>query len=317
MANETKDTPAPDSKPSARKDIGTSGPGALNWDNANPAESLEGLRTFVEKEAQETINWYWREKNRKRAPSRGIQFAALALTAAAGLAPIIFQIAKPYADQLKNFDSGPVASLLVGLAAALLGLDKAFGFSSGWTRYVLTATSMTKVLHEFRMDWLLLYSELGDPPKPEQEAKLIQRAKQFAGDIQGALLEETKQWANEFQSNSAQMEKDVRGQLDALKSQVEKVSKEREEAQRPGGIELSIPNADKADGFQVAVVLQGTHGAQTETLANSKVWTQIGTAPGQYKVAVAGKSGGSPFGISTIFEVKPGEVAKPSITLPI
>ena len=248
MPNEDKgaQTSAPDGDPGEKRDIAAARPEALTWDSTNRTASLTGLRTVVEKEAQETINWYWREKNGKRKPARGIQFAALALTAAAGLVPIGFQIVKQFWSKAKEFDSGPVASLLVGLAAALLGLDKAFGFSSGWTRYVLTATSMTKLLHEFRMDWILLYSELEeslrpdqkDRPVPDQEEKLIQRAKQFAVDIQAALMEETKQWANEFQSNSAQMEKDVKSQLDALKAQVDKVSKERQEAQRPGGIEL-------------------------------------------------------------------------------
>jgi hypothetical protein len=194
----------------------------------------------------------------------------------------------------------------------MLGLDKAWGFSSGWTRYVLTATSMTRILQEFRVDWVSLSAA-----KPADEAQLIQRARQLVIDIQTALMDETRQWATEFQSNTAQMEKDVRSQLDALKAKVEKVEKEREAAEKPGGIELTIPNADKADGYQVAVVLQSAKSTVTDSLANSKVWTQIGTAPGQYKVAVAGKSGGSAFATSTIIEVKPGEIAKPTVTLPV
>jgi hypothetical protein len=214
-----------------KRDISTAAPDALKWDRTKPAESLEALRVLVETEAQETIHWYLREKNRKKKPSRTIQFTAMALTAGAGLAPIVVQILKGF-GRLNGVDSGPMASLLVGLAAALIGLDKAFGFSSGWARYILTAASMTKMLQEFRMDWVLLYSGSDTPPTAEQEAKLIQRARQFVLDIQAALLDETKQWANEFQSNSAQLDKDVRGQLDALKHQVEQIARDVEEQSR-------------------------------------------------------------------------------------
>ncbi len=211
-----------------KRDISTAAPDALKWDRSKPAESLEALRVLVETEAQETIHWYLREKNRKKKPSRAIQFTALALTAGAGLAPIVVQIFKGFGS-LNGVDSGPLASLLVGLAAALIGLDKAFGFSSGWTRYILTATSMTKLLQEFRMDWVALYAGSSTPPTAEQEAKLIQRARQFVLDIQSALIDETKQWATEFQSSAAQIEKDVQGQLDALKHQVEQMAKDVEE----------------------------------------------------------------------------------------
>jgi hypothetical protein len=301
-----------------KNDIHTAGPECLNWNSADPVKSLQGLRTFVEEEAQKAINWYWREKNGKKKPSRAIQFLALVLTAAAGLVPIVIQIVKNLdSNRLKGFDSGPVASLLVGVAAALLGLDKAFGYSSGWTRYTLTATSMTKLLQEFRMDWVALFAASTSPPASEQQAALIQRAKDFVSAVQGALLQETKEWATEFQSNMTQMEKDVKSQLDALKAQVDRIAKEREDASRLGAIELTVANADKTDGFRCDIVLEGKTGKFSDSVSNSKVWTHISTTPGQYKVTIDAKAKGSPVSTSTILEVKPGETAKSSVTLPI
>src|SRR5262249_40799967 len=181
----------------------------------------------------------------------------------------------------------------VGLAAALLGLDKAFGYSSGWTRYVLTATAMTKLLHEFRMDWLAQSAASAVPPAPEQQSALIQRAKEFVSAIQGMVAQETKDWATEFQSNMAQMEKDLKTQLDALKAQVEKGAKEKEAATKPGAIELTVTNADKTDGFSFDVVLEGQPGKFTDSISNSKVWTRINTAPGQYRIGIHAKSKGN------------------------
>jgi len=210
-------------------------PDPIGWDSSKPAESLQKIRNSVELEGQKAIDWYWKAKRWKRIPSQSIQFFALLLTAAAGLVPIILQLVKNTgAKWTQGLDSGPLASLFVGIAAALLGLDKAFGYSSGWTRYVLTGTSMTKLLQEFRMDWLALSAAAAGAPNEERQAAMIQRAKEFVSTIQGMIAQETKDWATEFQSNMAQMEKDLKTQLDALKAQVDKEAKDKEAATKAG-----------------------------------------------------------------------------------
>ena len=290
-------------------------PDRFEWDNADPAKSLQKIRNAVELEGQKAIDWYWKAKRWKRIPSQWIQFFALVLTAAAGLVPIIFQLVKNQ-RVATGFDSGPLASLFIGIAAALLGLDKAFGYSSGWTRYVLTATSMTKLLHEFRMDWVALSAAAGESPV-EQEAAMIQRAKEFISAIQGIIAQETKDWATEFQSNMAQMEKDLKTQLDSLKAQVDKGAKDKEAATKAGAIELTVTNADKTDSFSFDVVLDGQSGKSTDAVSNSKVWTRINTVPGQYSISINAKYKGSIVSTATIVDVKPGETEKPSVTLPI
>ena len=145
-----------------------------------------------------------------------------------------------------------------------------FGYSSGWTRYVLTATSMTKLLHEFRMDWVAMVAASSVPPMIEEQAKLIQRAKDFVSAIQAMVLQETKDWATEFQGNMAQMEKDLKTQLDMLKAQVDKASKDEETATRPGSVELTLTNADKTDGFHFDVSLEGARGKFTDSVSNDK-----------------------------------------------
>lgn len=296
------------------------------WDNNDPVASLRAVRKDAEDEGQKAIDWYWRKKPWKSNPSQAIQFSALILTAAAGILPVIVQAVKNLrpAALPANFDSGPIATLCVGIAASLIGLDKAFGYSSGWTRYVLTATSMTKLLHEFRLDWVAMVAAAAFPPTLEEQAKLIQRAKDFVSTIQGMVLQETKDWATEFQSNMAQMEKDLKTQLDTLQAQLDKAAKEREDAAKqkvdaakPGSIELTVTNADKTDGFHFDVTLEGTPGQFTDSVSNARVWTRINTTPGQYKLTVEAKANGSGIATSMILDVKPGETVKPSLTLPL
>src|SRR5262249_42882887 len=136
--------------------------------------------------------------------------------------------------------NGLWASLLLGVAAALVGLDKAFGYSSGWARYVLTATKIRKALEEFRMDWVELMAKAGNPLRADTVTPLIERAKKFRVDVEALVLQETKDWVTEFQSSMAQMEKDVAAQLSTLKAQVDKTIQAREAASQPGAIQLSI-----------------------------------------------------------------------------
>jgi hypothetical protein len=292
-------------------------PDRFAWDTADPAKSLQQIRDAVEVEGQKAIDWYWRQKRWKRIPSQSIRFFSLVLTAAAGLAAIVIQLAKNM-GYIKGFDSGSLPTLFLGIAAALLGLDKAFGYSSGWVRYVLTATSMTKLLHEFRMDWIALMGGCSPPADNcEQRAAMIQRAKVFVSTIQGMVEQETKDWATEFQSNMAQMEKDLKTQLDSLKAQVDKDAKDKEAATKSGAIELTVANADKTDGFSFDVVLQGQSGKSTDSVSNSKVWTRINTVPGQYSIGVNAKYKGSIVSTATVVVVEPGGKQTPSVTLPI
>jgi phage host-nuclease inhibitor protein Gam len=292
-------------------------PDRIAWDSADPAKSLEELRNVAELEGQKAIDWYWKAKRWKRLPSRCIQFLALFLTASAALVPVAVLFVRNAIGPLPNFDSGLLASLFVGSAAALLGLDKAFGYSSGWTRYVLTATAMTKLLHEFRMDWVALSASIVLPPTAEQKAAMIQRAKEFVSTIQGMIAQETKDWATEFQNSMAQMEKDLKAQLDALKAQIDKGVKDEQAATKPGAVELTVTNAEKTDGFSFDVVVEGQSGKSVDSVSNAKVWTRINILPGQYRMGINAKYKGNITSTSLIVDVKSGDTAKTSIALPI
>jgi SMODS and SLOG-associating 2TM effector domain 2 len=292
-------------------------PDALVWDSNDPTASLKKIGDAVEAEAETAYEWYWKQKRWKRIPSQWIQFLAVTLTAVAGLAPVVVQVWKNFKGITLVSDTGPVASLCVGIAAALLGIDKAFGYSTGWVRYVMAATSITRLLQEFRMDWVALKAAASVPVSAEQQTAMLQRAKMFIGALQDIVTQETKDWMTEFQSNMAQMEKDIKSQLDTLKAQVAKDAKGRMDASKAGAIELTIPNAAKADSFRCDVFLEGVSGTFTDALANSIIWTRINVAPGQYKLRLDAKKDGSPISTSAILEIKAGETCKASLPLPI
>jgi len=146
----------------------------------------------------------------------------------------------------------------------LIGVDRAFGYSSGWARYVLTATTIRKSLEEFRMDWTALSAKSGASPSPDQLAAFIARAKDFIVGVQAMVLQETKDWVTEFQNSVAQLDKEIGARLDALKSQIEKAAQTQAPTAQPGSIELTVPNAEKTEGFAFDVLMEGSEGKVTE-----------------------------------------------------
>jgi hypothetical protein len=293
-----------------------------NWDPARPEPSLTEIHIYVLEEAAKSTQWYWKNKGSKAFLSRLIRFAVWALAAVGGLLPIIGALLE---DHFPNLDltNGLWASLLLGTAAALLGLDKGFGFSSGWARYVLTATNIRKSLEEFRLDWTLLRAKAGGALTAESVAPLIERAKQFRSDVESLVLQETKDWVTEFQSTMAQMEKDVATQLSTLKAQVDKTIQEREAAGKPGYVQLTIK--DPANKFAKASLKATLFDSSNQPVTVAKdlpvtslTWASPFVPPGFYHLKIEGTVDGAPFDQTRSATVKSGEMAAssaPDITL--
>lgn len=314
-----------------------------NWDPDRPEDSLAEIHKYVLDEAAKSTQWYWKNKGSKALGSQVIRFSVWALAAVGGLLPVFGALLKEQKTSFLGLDltSGLWASLLLGLAAALLGLDKGFGFSSGWARYVLTATNIRKSLEDFRLDWTALRAKAGAALTAESVAPLIERAKQFRSDIEGLVLQETKDWVTEFQSTMAQMEKDVAAQLSALKAQVAEAAKkqgdngkkqqgdnaakaqvdktiqEKEAAAKPGYVQLTIkdPATKFAKASLKATLFDSSNQAVTvakDLPVTSLTWTSPFVPPGFYHVKVDGTVDSAPFDQTRDATVKSGEKATPS-----
>jgi hypothetical protein len=266
-------------------------PTSLTWKGTDPDSSLEGLLKYVEAETDKAMAWYWRKKGAKATLSRTIQFSAVVLTALGALIPVAINFLRGPL-KLGDVDTGLWASLLVGLAAALIGVDRAFGYSSGWARYVLTATTIRKSLEEF--------------------------AKDFIVGVQAMVLQETKDWVTEFQNSVAQLDKEIGARLDALKSQIEKAAQTQAPTAQPGSIELTVPNADKTDGFDFDVLMEGLDGKIAEEhITGAKTWVRINVPPGQYKVSIGATVAEKRTNTATAIIVKPQEITRSEVSLSV
>jgi hypothetical protein len=224
------------------------------WNPSNVAGSLQDLRSYVEVEAGKAINWYFKNKSSKALLSRWLRFLAIALSSIAGVLPIIVSV---WQGKTSGIESGLFVSLLLGVAAGLVGLDHFFGFSSGWIRYVITATAMQAALEEFRMDWQLLSAHLSIPPSNDQVLALLERAKAFRASIAGMVLDETKSWAAEFQTNISQLEKNVKAEFEEQRAKLQDDLKTQRAISKTGGIEVKVSNSMTLDDRSFSIGLEG------------------------------------------------------------
>jgi len=191
----------------------------LSWKDADVENSLSLLHRYVEDQAQEQIQWYWDKKRGKAHMSMFLRFVAIILFALGGLVPIV-KATLPAAMTVNfPFDFGQSGYLLIGVAAGCMGLDRFFGYSTGWIRYVTTAMAIEKSLEEFRLEWARNMAKMhGAQPGPDQLEVLIQTCAAFSLAIKSQVEQETKAWVVEFQTNLSQLEKDLQTKADEAKA---------------------------------------------------------------------------------------------------
>lgn len=290
-----------------------------NWDPARPNESLTEIHNYAIDQAIKSTDWYWKHKGAKAFFSQVVRFSAWILAAVSGILPILANLYK--ADPNNAFQSPLVPSLLLGIAAALLGLDKAFGYSTGWARYVLAATNIRKTLEQFRLDWAELMAQSGisappaNPITATQVAPLIERAKQFRVEVENLVLQETKEWITEFQTNTAQMEKDIATQIANLKTQVDKTIAARTAASQPGMIHLTVadPGNKVGNGSLQITVIDSTNKTILQEPVLQLTWTSRFIAPGTYQLRLTLNN--VPVGGAPLVTVAPGTSATANITI--
>jgi hypothetical protein len=282
----------------------------------DPPEDLEGwlskIHAYVEGEAKDAVDWYIRNTRYKRHGSYIFRYLAIVLGGIAGLLPIVWGVLPAAAQQFSKLQGEQVSllvSLLLGLAAVLVGLDRFSDCSAGWMRYMLTAFNIRKELQSFRLEWACLYSERPQPLTREHACKALELAKTFVLAIEQHVGEETRQWATEFQQNLAAMEKEVAAKWEAR----EKEAQQQREAAKPGALQLTVTNAKQTDGRAFTVSLQP--GGVQESVSGAQTWVRAGLTPGMYTVTVRATIGGQQAGDSKVFQVESNRVTEGDLTL--
>ena len=146
---------------------------------------ISAIADWAEAYATSAIDWYLHQKQSKARWSRFLRLSAIILATIGGVWPLaLSNLSLPV-----WINNGGYVSL--ALAAGTIGLDKFFGFSSAWIRYMKTQLQLQGLLQEFQLE----RHSLKDP----EHATQISSTKIFLENVNGEILNETQLWSDEFQ----------------------------------------------------------------------------------------------------------------------
>ena len=261
----------------------------LPWEPARRAESLQKVADYVAGEAEKSIAWYLHKKTGKRLRAQGFRFAAIIATALAGLIPLFAEI--------YNTPKPAWASVALVVAAACVGLDRFFGYSTAWMRFLTTEMQIRHALHGFLLDWEIQRAawEGKDDPGPQEAEAGLRRCKDFLAQVNELLKAEMDSWVTEFS---------------AALTDIDKAAKAQAEIMRTGAANVTVANGEQCtDGWRLAVDggAEETHHGKTAALRN--------LMPGSHTATLRGRIADRDLQAEAAFSVAAAQVARVEVSL--
>ena len=263
-------------------------PSIANWSQPSLEENIQQVAAYAEAQAQNAIAWYFQGRKSRRRLCQICRVLAILLTAAAGILPIV-------ADIYPNCGVKPLhATLSLAVAGVWVALDRFWGFTSGWVRYMQTGQQISDLLEQFRFDFgqSRLNWANGQPTLEQAQTTLV-RIRTFVLQVNLVVEEETKAWAAEFAAALKAFDEQAKTLADTVRKSV---------------IQLHVTNGDQSAGW--TVVLDG--GAPVAKTGKQAALTVF---PGIHTVTIGGQVGGKNLSAEQAVDVKAGTVANLELTL--
>jgi hypothetical protein len=199
----------------------------LNWGVDKNLIALQNLFEYLASLAEGTIQWYIWSKQKKKKWAILIRLLAIFAGAVAGLIPMLSEIITISGKTIIH----PVwASIALGVMAALVLLDRFFGYSSAWMRFIQAELQIRKLQQEFVLDWEISKAAWeGKEPSSECVQNSLTKFKSFLSQINELILQETSVWIQEFQKTLSLMDE---------------ASKSRPAIVEAGAVNITVTNAD-------------------------------------------------------------------------
>lgn len=188
----------------------------LSWTPEQRIVSLDKVFNYVSTEAQQAISWYLNKKRSKRIWAQLLRLGAILATTIAAIIPLLAEI---FVSDGKSAISPAWASVALILAVALIGLDRFFGFSSAWMRFLTTELKIRNALQLFQMNWEMQKASWkgAADPTDEQIQDMLARCKAFLVQINNFLEDEMAAWVREFQTALKQIDEAAKARAETTK----------------------------------------------------------------------------------------------------
>jgi hypothetical protein len=264
----------------------------------DPAEKLRLLGAIGRERVTQAIAYYEKGTPTKRWWARTLRGTALILATAAGVAPLATSIVVA----LKNYeievlrDLSALSALLAALAVACVAVDKLFGFSAAWMRFLTASLDLQSKRNAFNAQWARACVRAGNSPGRAQVLDCLDMLIAFIATIDETVRNETQSWVAEFRGALTELDKN----LDATRAQMSAST-----LPERGAVEVHVAKVETFEetrwnlqvGDREAVVLVGSASAAVTQLA-----------PGVLKVAVSARRAGRDIAVERAVSVEAGKV---------
>jgi hypothetical protein len=192
------------------QDIRPSELGSLDWRPEHARQSLEVIYQYVVNAASQAVNWYLVARGPKRRWAQRLRVGSIMMVAIAGVLPVLSQIF----GAGKSVVIQPAwATVALAIAVALVALDRFFGFSSAWARYMATGQAISAALNQFRLDWQKFSTQLPASELTQDNINhLLDLAETLIRKMDDLIQAETLQWVKEFRETLTETERSAQTQ---------------------------------------------------------------------------------------------------------
>lgn len=188
---------------------------------ADRHEALLGSFNVVLEKANSSIRWYEVSIKDKRRGALTVRLGALFFGALATLTPIVLSMLPSTFSTAHLSQLVALPTIFAASAAGLVILDRFFGFSSGWMRYLTTYLELQAKVETFEIAWAKHFTTLSAPVSDADFLRSLDLLGAFLGSITGAVESETREWIAGFKGALAEIDQSARGaprgELSALK----------------------------------------------------------------------------------------------------
>lgn len=186
------------------KDIENPSLGELDWSPNSRTDSLSKVFEHAMDVSNTAQRWYAGKHPSKRKWGRALRIVGLLLAGAGAIIPIISEISSKSG---KPAIAPGWAAVALGLAAGCGILDRFFGFSSAWMRYIVAEQRLERQRSDFEYQWNKARTNLTTPPSDTEVEKLLTLARDNVKKVGDVIDRETSEWLTEFRGALSEAER--------------------------------------------------------------------------------------------------------------
>ncbi len=175
-------------------------------DYAENMSAKENALQYVKDFIEESLNWYQSHRSAKKFWSKGLRFGTIMFMSAGTLISLLPTALIENVHRLALERSLP--GIFVALAGLCMTLDKAYGHTSGWKRYVETFMLLQREKDELHF----LRCEKGSTMPEDQ---FIAECKAIMLRVRGIISKEVVSWANELSFQQRLQDANRQGGIDS------------------------------------------------------------------------------------------------------